>query len=95
MPFDVANFLDGPEDIQAYLVEAFASDNLKLITAALGDVTRTKGMGKVAEETGISEDILRKSLSETGNPELATVLKVMHSVGLSLAPKARVEAGSA
>lgn len=88
-PFDVADFLDGPEDIQAYLAEAFASDNPKLITAALGDVVRAKGLSKVAQES------LTKSLSATGNPDLATVLKVLQSVGLSLAPKARGEVETA
>ena len=34
-PFDVADFLDGPEDIQTYLAEAFA----------LGEVARAHGIG--------------------------------------------------
>ncbi|MBL1435411.1 MAG: putative addiction module antidote protein [Rhodobacteraceae bacterium] len=93
-PFDVVDFLDTPEDIQNYLSEAFASDDPKLIAIALGDVSRARGMSKVAKETGLSRESLYKSLSETGNPELATVLKVMQSMGLSLEPKPRGELGT-
>ncbi len=53
-PFDVADFLDGLEDIQAYLAEAFATDDPKLIAVALGDVVRAKGLSKVAGVTGWS-----------------------------------------
>ena len=90
-PFDVADFLDTPEDIEAYLSEVFSSDDPKLIAVALGDVSRARGMSKVAKETGLSRESLYKSLSETGNPELATILKIMRSMGLSLAPKLKVE----
>ena len=91
-PFDVADYLDAPEDIEAYLAEAFASNDPTLISVALGDVSRAKGMARVANETGLSRESLYKSLSETGNPELATILKIMRSLGLSLAPKAISEA---
>jgi len=85
-PFDVADFLDGPDYVQAYLAEAFASNDPKLVTTALGGVARTKGMSKVAQDTGLSRESLYKSLSATGSPELAMVLKVLQSMGFSLAP---------
>lgn len=89
-PFDVADYLDTPEDIKAYLAEAFASGDPKLISVALGDVSRAKGMTKVSKETGLSRESLYKALSETGNPELGTILKVLGALGLSLSTKAAV-----
>ena len=36
------------------------------------------------EETGLGRESLYKSLSPDGNPEFATVLKVMRALGLQL-----------
>ena len=52
--------------------------------AALGDIARSKGMASIAEATGLGRESLYKSLSENGNPELATVLKVVDALGLKL-----------
>ena len=86
-PFDVADYLNSPEAIEAYLEEAFATSDTALIAIAIGDVARAKGMTSVAKITGLSRESLYKSLSETGNPELGTILKVMEAIGFSLSPK--------
>ena len=52
--------------------------------AALGDVARAKGMTKVAAETGLGRESFYKVLSPEGNPEFATVLKVLRALGLRL-----------
>jgi probable addiction module antidote protein len=41
-------------------------------------------MAVVAEETGLGRESLYKSLSANGNPEFATVLKVVSALGLRL-----------
>jgi probable addiction module antidote protein len=41
-------------------------------------------MASIAQATGLGRESLYKSLSETGNPELATVLKVVEALGLKL-----------
>ena len=46
--------------------------------------SRARGMSSVARETGLGRESLYKSLSEHGNPELATLLKVVRSLGLKL-----------
>ena len=51
---------------------------------ALGDVARAKGMSEVARDAGLSRESLYKALSESGNPGLATVLKVVRALGLRL-----------
>ncbi len=52
--------------------------------AALGDIARAKGMTRVAREAGLGRESLYKALSPEGNPELATVMKVVKALGLSL-----------
>ena len=41
-------------------------------------------MSSIAESTGLGRESLYKSLSEDGNPEFATVLKVVEALGLKL-----------
>jgi probable addiction module antidote protein len=84
LPYDVAEQLRTPEEMAAYL-EAWleeAPDDVSGIARALGDIARAKGMSAVARDTGLSRESLYKSLSENGNPSLATVLKVAKSLGL-------------
>ena len=47
-------------------------------------IARAKGMTSVARECGVGRESLYKSLSANGNPELATVLKVLKALGLRL-----------
>jgi probable addiction module antidote protein len=41
-------------------------------------------MSQVARDAGLGRESLYKSLSSSGNPELATVLKVISALGLEL-----------
>ena len=83
-PWDVVNHLDSDEAIAMYLDAVLEEDDPVLLAAALGDVARAKGMTSVARETGLGRESLYKSLSENGNPEFATVQKVIRSLGLKL-----------
>ena len=55
-----------------------------MLAAALGDVARAKGMAQIAKAAGLGRESLYKALSPEGNPEFATVLKVMRALGLKL-----------
>ena len=85
--WDVAENLHSEEDMVAYLEAAFELGDSALIAAALGDIARAKGMSKIARDTGLGRESLYKALSPTGNPELATVVKVVHALGLQLHAK--------
>ncbi|MGO4525387.1 addiction module antidote protein [Microvirga sp. 2MCAF35] len=84
-PWDPAEHLDSEEAMAAYLDAALEDGDPALISAALGDIARAKGMSQLARDTGLSRESLYRSLSAEGNPELATVVKVMKSLGLRLA----------
>ena len=87
-PFDAAEYLDSAETIAAYLEAAFEDGDSALIADALGTVARAKGMTEVARKTGLSRESLYKALSAEGNPEFATILKVMRALDLKITARA-------
>ncbi|MCX5964579.1 MAG: putative addiction module antidote protein [Cyanobacteria bacterium] len=82
--WDVAGHLETKEDMAAYLEAALEDGDPNLVVAALGDIARSKGMTNIARETGLGRESLYKALSLEGNPEFATVLKVIQSLGIRL-----------
>jgi probable addiction module antidote protein len=82
--WDPAQHLETAEDMAAYLEAALEEGDATLIAAALGDIARAKGMTGIARKTGLGRESLYKALSATGNPELATILKVVGALGLQL-----------
>jgi probable addiction module antidote protein len=89
--FDVAEYLDSPEAIAAYLSEAFETGEDDLIAQALGTVARVKGMAGIAKEAGLNRENLYRSLSEGGKPELSTVMKVLDALDVQLVAKPKEE----
>ena len=89
-PYDAADYLDSPEMIAAYLTGAFESEDPALIAKAIGAVARAEGMTGVAEKAGLSRENLYRALGGDSKPEFATVLKVLHALGISLVAQARV-----
>jgi len=83
-PWDPAEHLETDEDMAAYLEAALEDGDPNLIAAALGDIARAKGMTQIARESGLGRESLYKALSPEGNPEFATVLKVVRALGLRL-----------
>lgn len=83
-PWDAAEHLNTAADMAAYLEAALEDGDPTLITAVLGDIARAKGMAQLARDTGLGRESLYKALSAEGNPEFATVLKVIRALGLKL-----------
>ena len=93
--FDAAEYLDSEEARAAYLNEAIESGDAAEISRALGTVAKARGMSAVASDTGMSRESLYRSLSNTGNPEFGTVMKVLDSLDLELAVKPKQRARAA
>ena len=83
-PWDPADHLATEEDRAAYLEAALEEGDPALVAAALGDIARAKGMSQVAREAGLGRESLYKALSPSGNPEFATIMKVVSALGLRL-----------
>ena len=82
--WDPSSHLSTEDDVAAYLEAALQDGDPHLVAAALGDIARAKGMSQIARDAGLGRESLYKSLSSSGNPELATVLKVISALGLQL-----------
>ena len=82
--WDPAEHLKNDEDMAAYLEAALHEGDASLIAAALGDIARAKGMSKIAMDAGLGRESLYKALSPQGNPEFATIMKVVAALGLRL-----------
>ena len=86
LPWDAAKHLGSDDDRVAYLNAALdeAGDDPAFITQVLGDIARSRGIERVARETGMTRQGLYKALSAEGNPELSTLLKVLRALGMKL-----------
>lgn len=82
--WDSAEYLKTELDINNYLEACFEDGDPQLITHALGVIARARGMSQLAKDTGISREGLYKALTDNGNPEFSTVLKVFKALGLRL-----------
>lgn len=84
--WDVVEHLQSEEEMARYLEACFEEDpgDGSLIRAALGDIARARGMAQLARDTGLSREGLYKALAPDGNPEFATVVKVINALGLRL-----------
>jgi len=69
-PYDVAEFLETPEEMAAYLEACIqeSDGDAAFIAKALGDIARAKGMSQIASETGLSRESLYKALSGDRSP---------------------------
>ena len=84
--WDIQDHLKTDEDRQAYLEAALeeAGDDPVYIAHILGDLAKSYGMTKLAQETGLSREGLYKSFGKQGNPSFVTVSKVANALGLKL-----------
>lgn len=82
--YDTAEFLKTDEEMAMYLDACLEEGDPPLIAHALGVIARARGMSQLARETGISREGLYRALSSDGNPEFATILKVVRALGFRL-----------
>lgn len=83
-PWDSAEHLKTEEEMTLYLEACLEEGDAALIAHALGVIAKAKGMTQLARDTGLSRESLYKALSGEGNPEFATVMKVVSALGFRL-----------
>jgi probable addiction module antidote protein len=84
-PWDAAEALNSPADIAAYL-DAYLEDGTpEELLRAINTIARSRGMTELARQTGISREALYRAFSDTGNPTLDTLLRVLKALGVRLA----------
>ncbi|MGN8157951.1 addiction module antidote protein [Salinisphaera sp. RV14] len=91
IPFDPSRHLDTTADMAMYLDMVLEYNDGRLLSQALGDIARSRGMSDLARQTGLSRESLYRALSDQGNPNLATLMKIFNALGLRLSVKEREE----
>ncbi|WP_442582681.1 addiction module antidote protein [Mesorhizobium sp. ASY16-5R] len=82
--WDATEFLNDEETIFAYIEAAFEDGDPAVITKALGNVARARGMTSIAKEAGVTREALYKALNENGDPRLSTLAGVTKALGFKL-----------
>ncbi len=80
-PLDFTAGVETVDDIKLYLSIFFEEDGAEGLISALGHLSRMKGMSEIARSAGISRQNLYRTLTDGGNPNFATVNKVVEALG--------------
>ena len=86
--------LHNSEDAKIYLSVALEdyqkSGDIEAFLLAVRDVAEAQGgMSKLAERVSLTREGLYKALSESGNPQLNTMGKILHGLGFKFSIEAR------
>lgn len=84
LPFDAAEYLTSPKAQAELLADAFESGDETYIKNALATVARARGMTALAKDAAVTRQALYKSLSETGDPRLSTLMGVIKALGFKI-----------
>ena len=89
--FDAADYLDDEKVISEYLNAALEDPNPDVFLQAIADVAKSRGMSKLAADTGLGRESLYKALAPGAKPKYDTVLKLVRALGVELhaAPSVR------
>jgi probable addiction module antidote protein len=83
-PHDPTRYLETDQDIAEFLDAVLEDGDPATIADSIGIVARARGMTQLARETGLSRESLYRALNREGNPELATIMKVLGALGVRL-----------
>ena len=70
--------------IASYLTDILQANDAGLLSAALGDIARARGMTEIAKAAGITREALYKALRPGSAPRFDTVNRVCIALGVRL-----------
>jgi probable addiction module antidote protein len=73
-----------PEEAEAYL-NAALEDSQASFLKAMKNVAQAHEVASVARQAGVQRETLYRSLSEDGNPTLATLTSILNALGMKIA----------
>ncbi len=89
---DLLASLKDPHEAAAYLNAAIEDGNRAVFLLALRNVAAAHGgMTTIAEKAGLSRENLYRMLSKKGNPEIRSIINLLHSMGLKLAVEPQIK----
>ncbi len=89
---DLIESLKDPREAAAYLNAAMEEGERAVFLLALRNIAEAHGgIAAIAEKADLNRENLYRILSRRGNPEIKSVLKILHCIGLNLtvSPKKR------
>jgi probable addiction module antidote protein len=83
---DLDELLKDPEFAAGYLTAAIEENDRDVLLLAMRRVAQARGgMAAVAQHANVKRENLYRMLSGKGNPQLSSLLNILHGMGLSLA----------
>lgn len=80
--FDSSRYLDSDESQRQLLADALSSGDAVYIAHALGVVARARGMTSIAQEAGLSREVLFEALADDSAPDIDTLLDTLKRLGI-------------
>jgi probable addiction module antidote protein len=82
--FDAADYLDSPAARAEYLSAALETGDMAFILDGINVIARAEGMPHIAQAASAGRTSLYKTLQPGGNPDFATILRVLDALGVRL-----------
>lgn len=82
--FDVADYLDDESVIAEYLTAILEKGDISLLISSIGDIAKARGMGQIAEKSGLGRESLYKALKSDSQPRFETIIKVLDSLDIKM-----------
>ncbi len=82
--FDPAAYIETEADQAEYIAAALESGDPDAVRDAMNVVARVRGMTEIAKTADLNRESLYKALGTSGNPEFATVLRVLNAMGITV-----------
>jgi probable addiction module antidote protein len=85
LPYDSTEyFREHPDAQEELLADAVEQGHAGYLAHAIGIIARARGMTDMQEKTGMKRQALYRAFSESGNPTLETLLKMLDALDLKL-----------
>jgi probable addiction module antidote protein len=89
---DLIEALKDPREAAAYLNASMEEGDRELFLLALRNVAEAHGgMAAVSEKAKLNRESMYRMLSKKGNPEIKSILTLLHSMGLKMSIEPKVK----
>lgn len=82
--FEAAEYHDSDGMLAAYLTMAIEDENPDVFLAALSGMAKTRGISRLAKDTGLGRESLYKTLAPGAKPRFDTIIKITKALGVPL-----------
>ena len=82
--FSENGLTEGADETTRRLNAALTTGEMRPFMATLSDLARSRGLARVAQDTGLGRESLYKSMRPTSEPSFSTVVRVIRSLGLDI-----------